>query len=189
MNESWVHFVVTLIVLLPILGCLGIGVPAWFGARLGERAVSAIVATAFAGAGLAAALALGGMLVHGDRVVEVQFGSWFAVGHYSFEWNLLADRLSVPFALFVALLTGVIGAFSQRYLHREAGFFRFYLLLAFCFLGARPMLLRRTGRSRPMETASRCRRSAWPTSPRRRRAAVPSSASGTSRPTSEGSAP
>ncbi|MEZ6037886.1 MAG: hypothetical protein R3F29_10425 [Planctomycetota bacterium] len=80
---------------------------------------------------IAAASALGGMLVHGDRVVEVQLGSWFTVGHYSFEWNLLADRPSVPFALFVAL-TGVIGAFSRRYLHREAGFFRFYLLLARC---------------------------------------------------------
>lgn len=49
---------------------------------------------------------------------------------------LLADRLSVPFALLTVVLAGIVGAFSVRYLHRDPGFFRFFLLLHLFTLGS-----------------------------------------------------
>ena len=41
----------------------------------------------------------------------------------------MADRLSLPFLGLTVVLSGLIGQFSATYLHRERGFFRFFLLL------------------------------------------------------------
>src|SRR4029077_4572255 len=54
---------------------------------------------------------------------------WFAVHEYRFPLVLMADRLSLPFLMLTALLSGLIGRFSATYLHRERGFLRFFLLL------------------------------------------------------------
>lgn len=58
-------------------------------------------------------------------------GPWFSVGHYHFSWTLIGDRLSLPFAVFSSGLVWMIAVFSRRYLHREEGFHRFYLMLSF----------------------------------------------------------
>ncbi len=57
------------------------------------------------------------------------FGSWFAVEDYRFPLVLIADRLSLPFLAMTVVLSGLIGQFSATYLHRESGFFRFFVLL------------------------------------------------------------
>lgn len=115
----------------PISAVALLGILAWTGVRFSESATSRIVGVAFLGATLASTLLLLSMLFTGTPEVEAHLGTWFSVGHYSFHWTLLADPLSIPFALFVALLAGLTGVFSRRYLHQERGFFRYYLLLAF----------------------------------------------------------
>ncbi len=57
------------------------------------------------------------------------FGNWFTVHDYHFPMVLLADQLSFPFLGMTVVLVGLIGRFSVTYLHREPGFFRFFLLL------------------------------------------------------------
>jgi NADH-quinone oxidoreductase subunit L len=59
----------------------------------------------------------------------VTYGNWFTVHEYRFPLVLQADRLSLPFLALTVLLAGLIGQFSATYLHREAGFLRFFLLL------------------------------------------------------------
>src|SRR5208282_4199644 len=39
------------------------------------------------------------------------------------------DRLSLPFLAMTVVLSGLIGQFSATYLHRERGYFRFFVLL------------------------------------------------------------
>lgn len=51
-------------------------------------------------------------------------------GAYRFELGLLVDGLSVTMMLLTSTLTAVIARFSVRYLHREEGFFRYFVLLA-----------------------------------------------------------
>ncbi|MCB9869526.1 MAG: NADH/ubiquinone/plastoquinone (complex I) [Planctomycetes bacterium] len=138
---GWLEFVLTCVVALPLVACLLLAVPAWFGVRFGERVISAMVGVAFGGAAAAALAALAGMLGSGRDSLEVTLGRWVVVGDYTFEWRLLADHLSVPFALFAAVLVGLIGVFSRRYLHRERGFFRFYLLLALFGAGVEIVVL------------------------------------------------
>jgi len=96
-----------------------------------ERVVSKITGLTFSAcvAGLAVLvwnLAFGGKPA---RAVVVTFGTWFAVHDYRFPLVLIADRLSTPFLAMTAVLSGLIGQFSATYLHREQGFFRFFLLL------------------------------------------------------------
>lgn len=61
--------------------------------------------------------------------VYATLGDWFAIGEYRFPLSLTLDPLAVPFVVLTVLLTGLIGAFSARYLHRESGYLRFFLLL------------------------------------------------------------
>lgn len=83
--------------------------------------------------GLALALA-GEMFATGGEAVTLSLGHWFRVASYEFPLALLCDRLSLPLVLLTVILTGLIGAFSFRYLHRDRGFHRFFVLLhLFCF--------------------------------------------------------
>jgi len=61
--------------------------------------------------------------------ITLTFGNWFAVHEYRFPLVLMADRVVLPFLAMTVVLSGLIGQFSATYLHRESGFFRFFLLL------------------------------------------------------------
>ena len=50
--------------------------------------------------------------------------------------SLLVDGLSMPLVLLTSVLVGIVGTFSVRYMHRERGFFRFFLLLHLFAFGA-----------------------------------------------------
>jgi NADH:ubiquinone oxidoreductase subunit 5 (subunit L)/multisubunit Na+/H+ antiporter MnhA subunit len=103
---------------------------AWcIGWNFTEKLISRITSVAFGAASLAALSLAATMLVQGRQTVEVSLGPWFAVHDYEFPLKLLADRLSVPMLLLTTLLVGLVGAFSRRYLHRERGYERFFILL------------------------------------------------------------
>jgi NAD(P)H-quinone oxidoreductase subunit 5 len=86
--------------------------------------------------GLAASLALlTHMLASGDRYVPVALGDWVAVPHFHYSVKFVFDRLSVPFAVLTFVLCGTVGAFAGRYLHRERGFNRFFVLYAMFLAG------------------------------------------------------
>ena len=96
-----------------------------------ERLLSRITGLTFSAStlGIAALVWRVTSPLSGPAAVTVAFGSWFAVGDYHFPLVLIADRLSLPFLALAAVLSGLIGQFSVTYLHREAGFLRFFLLL------------------------------------------------------------
>ncbi len=99
----------------------------------GERAVSRITGLTFSACVIALAVPLWKLAAlsgtPGDAAVVVTFGNWFAVHEYRFPLVLMADRLSLPFLGMTVVLSGLVGEFSATYLHREQGFFRFFLLL------------------------------------------------------------
>ena len=72
------------------------------------------------------------MLVTDQRNVPVELGNWVLIPeqHFQFHLKFIFDRLSVPFAILTFVLCGTIGAFTSRYLHREAGYGRFFLFYA-----------------------------------------------------------
>lgn len=60
---------------------------------------------------------------------DISFGSWVAIGTYEIPLVLHLDHVAVVFSLLGAALTGLVARFSVTYLHREAGFARFFVLL------------------------------------------------------------
>ncbi len=127
--ETIIHGLVIGIVGFPVLAVFVLGLRAWLYRPWSERATVAIVSSAFSASLTASAITTGWLLVRDVSEARVPLGSWFSAEHYSFDWYLIADHLSIPFAMFSAALLGLVAAFSRRYLHREPGFSRFYLLL------------------------------------------------------------
>jgi NADH-quinone oxidoreductase subunit L len=98
-----------------------------------ERVISRITGWMFSASIVALLVVLRNVLrshaASGATAVTVTFGNWFVVHDYRFPMVLMADRLSLPFLAMTVVLSGLIGRFSVTYLHREPGFFRFFLLL------------------------------------------------------------
>ena len=59
-------------------------------------------------------------VVRGTRHVPIELGDWVVIpGQYHFSIKFVFDRLSVPMAILSFTLSGTIGAFASRYMHRE----------------------------------------------------------------------
>jgi len=97
---------------------------------LPERWTAALAGTAMtvACAALSIALVVNGATSSSVRLLS--YGAWSdsATGGITIEF--LVDRLSLAFAALSAAILGVVSAFSNRYLHREAGYNRYFVLLA-----------------------------------------------------------
>jgi NADH-quinone oxidoreductase subunit L len=132
-----VYWLGVLVVAAPatLLGILGLTAIA--GRSLGEVAVARWT-SALVCLGLAATLGiLVLMLITGERYIPITLGNWVALPdeHFHFRLKFDFDRLSVPFTILSFVLIGTIGAFANRYLHREPGYGRFFLLYALFLLG------------------------------------------------------
>jgi NADH-quinone oxidoreductase subunit L len=66
---------------------------------------------------------------------EIVLGSWFSTDHYSYEIVMQTDIIAVVYGLFSTVLLYLICSFSKRYLHKESGFHRFYLIMLLFALG------------------------------------------------------
>lgn len=64
----------------------------------------------------------------------IRLGVWFQSGEFRIPLTFTVDRLSLSFGWVVAFVGVVTLRFSRNYLHREAGFHRFFLLMNL-FLG------------------------------------------------------
>ena len=134
------------------LGLLVVGAPVGLFAFLGlssllrqrplsERAIARAVQLAIVTGLISSIAMLALMLVWEDTQVPVKLGSWVNVEnttlhyHYHFVFKFEFDRLSIPFVILTFLLCGTVGAFANRYMHRERGFNRFFLLLSLFVVG------------------------------------------------------
>jgi NADH-quinone oxidoreductase subunit L len=135
--DQWFYVLGLVVVVSPAVLLAALGVVSLTGQRIGERS-SAHLTEASVLFGLLAALAiLGLMLATGRRHVPIELGNWVVIPeqHFHFHLKFVFDRLSVPFAILSFVLCGTIGAFTSRYLHRESGYDRFFVLFAVFLLG------------------------------------------------------
>jgi NAD(P)H-quinone oxidoreductase subunit 5 len=72
------------------------------------------------------------MLRSGRRFVTIDLGDWVSIDqeHFHFHFRFIFDRLSIPFLILSLVLCLTVATFTRRYLHRENGFNRFFLLYA-----------------------------------------------------------
>jgi NADH-quinone oxidoreductase subunit L len=108
---------------------------------LSERAIARAVQCAIVTGLIASISLLVMMLVWEDTQVPIKLGKWVNVhnpelhDHYHFVFKFEFDRLSIPFVILTFVLCGTVGAFANRYMHRERGFNRFFLLLSLFVVG------------------------------------------------------
>jgi NAD(P)H-quinone oxidoreductase subunit 5 len=124
------------VVVSPLLMTVILGLSSLLDWKLAEETTTKIVQVAVASGLLSAVAVLGSMLVLDTRHVAIDLGDWVVIpGHYHFSVKFVFDRLSVPFAILSFVLSGTIGAFASKYMHRERGFDRFFVLYAIFVLG------------------------------------------------------
>ena len=125
---------------LTALVLVGVGAPALLlallgGASLLDRPLPERWTGRLAGGSMAVACAalIAAMLVHGATGRGTQllsYGAWSSSREGGIAIEFLVDRLSLAFAALSTAIAGVVSAFSNRYLHRESGYNRYFVLLA-----------------------------------------------------------
>ena len=124
------------VVISPLLLIVVLGASSLLQYKLSEDATSKLVYASIVCGLLAAMSVLALMLFLGNRHMPIELGDWVVIpNHYHFSIKFTYDRLSVPLAILSFVLSGTIGAFASRYLHREPGFNRFFVLYAIFVLG------------------------------------------------------
>jgi NADH:ubiquinone oxidoreductase subunit 5 (subunit L)/multisubunit Na+/H+ antiporter MnhA subunit len=99
----------------------------WLSEAQVARSIRLALLASFAGSAAIGAYHVG--LIGSPLGGEVDFGSWVAIGSYEVPAVLYLDHVAVAFSLLGAAMTGLVARFSVTYLHKEAGFARFYVLL------------------------------------------------------------
>ena len=75
------------------------------------------------------------MAVTGTAQHAVELGDWVITSSYHLKFEFVLDLLSISYVLLTLVLCATIAAFSTRYLHRERGYNRFFVLFAVFLLG------------------------------------------------------
>src|SRR5262245_61687605 len=130
---------------LIVLVFIGVGSPALLLAVLGvasvinrplsERWTGVLAASSM---GLACAALLVAFMVYGITGAGTQllsYGTWSTSHEGGIAIEFLVDRLSLAFAALSTAIAVVVSAFSNRYLHREPGYNRYFVLLAMFVVG------------------------------------------------------
>ncbi|SIN80083.1 NAD(P)H-quinone oxidoreductase subunit 5 [Singulisphaera sp. GP187] len=134
--QQLLMFLGLVVVAAPLLLTIILGVSSLLNWTLAEETTSKLVHIAIVSGLLAAIAVLALMLALGTRDVAIPLGDWVAIPrHYHFSVKFVFDRLSVPFAILSFVLSGTIGSFATKYMHRERGFNRFFVLYAIFVLG------------------------------------------------------
>lgn len=71
----------------------------------------------------------------GPGAQVLSYGAWSTSHPRGVALEFLVDPMSLGFAALSAAITGVVSAFSSRYLHREPGYNRYFVLLAMFVTG------------------------------------------------------
>ncbi len=73
--------------------------------------------------------------------MKVDMGTWFAFEEVEIHLSFLLDRLSLTMAALTVVLVGLVATFSVRYMHRDQGYVRFFLLMHLFTFGALVLFL------------------------------------------------
>jgi NAD(P)H-quinone oxidoreductase subunit 5 len=135
-TEQMMVLLGAVVIVAPLSLVLVLGVTSLLSRRLSEPSMTRILQWGTVSGLLAALAMLIAMLVLGTRHVPIELGHWVDIpGQYHFSIKFVFDRLSVPMAILSFTLSGTIGAFASRYMHRDSGYNRFFMLYTLFVLG------------------------------------------------------
>lgn len=123
---------VVLIPLLPFLAAVSIGCAHFAGVLSGDASenITADIATWAITLSCLMALALLGADLLDKNHGFFSVGQWLGSDTLNIRLNFITTGLNVRLAVLFSLLLAVVSRFSGNYLHREAGFHRFFFILS-----------------------------------------------------------
>ncbi len=133
-----VETLVWLIPVLPLLAALWIAIGYLSGenrGETGERQTNLVAVGAVALSFLVLLVIDALILWRGELPGHIQLGPWFGSGRYWIHFSFLLDGLGLVMVHLVILLALLTLRFAVNYLHREAGYQRFFLIMSL-FTGA-----------------------------------------------------
>ena len=131
----------TVVVIAPIILIALLGLTSLLGRPLSEQWSARAVALVTGIGVCSISIIFVAMLGIGTRHVVVGSAEWVHLDNgpsepaYHFALKFVFDRLSVPFVALTFILVGTVGAFANRYLHRESGYNRFFVLYSVFLAG------------------------------------------------------
>ena len=137
-SENWIG----LIPLLPVLAALWIALGYLTGrnrGEAGERQTSRVAVWSVLLSLLGLLWLDAQALLAGAAPGHIMLADWFGVGEVQFHISFLLDAFALGMATLVALLALLALRFSVNYMHREAGFQRFFMIL--CLFSAAMLLI------------------------------------------------
>jgi NAD(P)H-quinone oxidoreductase subunit 5 len=117
-------------VLFALLGCASFLHP-----RPPERWIGSLAAAAMLIACTALSVAFVACPGSGTGGELLSYGKWSTSQEGGVAIEFLVDRLSLAFAALSAGIAGIVSAFSNRYLHKETGYNRYFVLLSMFVTG------------------------------------------------------
>ncbi len=111
----------------------------------GAEPLTARLASLAALAGLALLLVIDGLALANGAPGHFRLAHWFGSGNWEASFSFMLDPLSLTLSTLIALIGWLVIRFSSNYLHREAGFHRFFIVLTFFQAGIQLVLLAGNG--------------------------------------------
>lgn len=121
-----------LVPLLPLLAALLIALGYLSGFNRGETGerLTARIALGATGLSLLLLLAIDLLALLGSAPGQIEYGTWFGSGKFQVAWSFSLDGLGLVMTTLVAVIALLTLRFSVNYMHREAGFQRFFMVLS-----------------------------------------------------------
>ncbi|MBN8608961.1 MAG: proton-conducting membrane transporter [Deltaproteobacteria bacterium] len=140
-GSAVLHWLVLAIPAAPLLIALLLGALMMLGRALREREI-VFLASVGVGVSFLASIAATFVFARGDsHAIELHYGQLYALPGHVFGLELLVDRLSIAMVLTTGVVTALVTRFSIRYLHRDPGFLRFFVLLSIFDAGMQILVL------------------------------------------------
>lgn len=135
MRGGLLHSLVLVALVMPAILLATLSIPSVLGRPLRETIVGLLTRVTLLTTFSATMLALIAYLASGSTPQVVWYGAWFSSGEVGIRFDFLVDGWSLGFAALSAAICGVVAAFSNRYLHREPGYNRYFVLFAMFLVG------------------------------------------------------
>jgi len=138
---------VWLVPALPLLAVIVNAARVLLGLAVGDAAepLTARLSSLAAFAGLLLLLAIDAQALMRGVPGHLRLGHWFGTGNWEATFSFLLDPLSLSLGTLTALIGWLVVRFSANYLHREAGFHRYFIALSFFLAGMQLVLLAGNG--------------------------------------------
>lgn len=139
--ERIVEIAITLALASPAVLLLMLGIGSLPRRPLAERHVALMTSAAVVTMIGALAIALATYVFAALEPQTWTAREWFSTTGGALQLDLLVDGWGLTFAFVAAVICGTVSAFSYRYLHRERGFVRYFILYACFVLGVQLVAL------------------------------------------------